>query len=75
MEKIRAAKIGAAIIGLGRIASLLEEDSRREKPCTHAGAITANPDCILTGGCDTDDERRRLFAERWALRFTPTPRK
>ncbi|MCL2381061.1 MAG: Gfo/Idh/MocA family oxidoreductase [Treponema sp.] len=60
MEKIRA-----AIVGLGRIASLLEEDRLREKPCTHAGAITANPDCVLAGGCDTDEERRRLFAGRW----------
>ena len=58
-------KITAAIIGLGRIASLLEEDSLREKPCTHAGAIAANPDCILAGGCDIDEERRRLFAEKW----------
>ncbi|GHV88670.1 hypothetical protein AGMMS50267_10300 [Spirochaetia bacterium] len=38
-------KIPVAIIGLGRIASLLEDDRLREKPCTHAGAITANPDC------------------------------
>jgi len=60
-------KIKAAIIGLGRIASLLEDDSRREKPCTHAGAITANPDCVLTGGCDTSEERRRLFAEKWRV--------
>ena len=62
MEKIRA-----AIIGLGRIASLLEEDARREKPCTHAGAISANPDCVLVGGCDTDEERRALFAKRWEV--------
>jgi len=60
-------KIKTAIIGLGRIASLLEEDTRREKPCTHAGAITANPDCALAGGCDIDKERRRLFAERWEV--------
>ncbi|MDR0474053.1 MAG: Gfo/Idh/MocA family oxidoreductase [Treponema sp.] len=60
-------KIKAAIVGLGRIASLLEEDSRREKPCTHAGAIRANPDCVLAGGADTDEERRRLFAERWEV--------
>ena len=58
-------KVRAAIIGLGRIASILEEDSRREKPCTHAGAIDANPDCLLVGGCDIDAERRSLFAERW----------
>jgi len=60
-------KIKAAIVGLGRIASLLEDDSLREKPCTHAGAITANPDCILAAGCDTDEERRRLFAEKWQV--------
>jgi predicted dehydrogenase len=58
-------KIKAAIIGLGRIASLLEEDSLREKPCTHAGAIAANEDCVLDAGCDTDEERRRLFVEKW----------
>jgi predicted dehydrogenase len=60
-------KINAAIIGLGRIASLLEEDSLREKPCTHAGALAANPDCILAAGCDIDEERRRLFAEKWQV--------
>jgi predicted dehydrogenase len=62
MEKIRT-----AIIGLGRIASLLEDDTRREKPCTHSGAIAANPDCLLAGGCDIDKERRVLFAERWGV--------
>jgi len=60
-------KIKAAIIGLGRIASLLEEDSLREKPCTHAGAIAANEDCVLAAGCDTDEERRGLFAEKWKV--------
>jgi len=60
-------KISAAIIGLGRIASLLEEDTRREKPCTHAGAITSNPECFLAGGCDISEERRKLFAERWGV--------
>ena len=60
-------KITAAIIGLGRIASILEDDSLREKPCTHAGAITANPDCELVAGCDIDKERRRIFADRWQL--------
>ena len=60
-------KIKAAIIGLGRIASLLEDDTLREKPCTHAGAITANPDCKLVCGCDTDKDRCRLFAEKWQV--------
>ena len=55
----------AAIIGLGRIGSLLEEDRLREKPCTHAGAIAANPGLCLCAGADIDEERRRLFAEKW----------
>jgi len=60
-------KLKAAVIGLGRIASLLEEDTLREKPCTHAGAIAANGDCVLTAGCDIDEERRRLFAKKWKV--------
>ena len=60
-------KITAAIVGLGRIASLLEEDSLREKPCTHAGAIAANPECVLVAGCDIDEERRSLFAQKWQV--------
>ncbi|MDR2068775.1 MAG: Gfo/Idh/MocA family oxidoreductase [Spirochaetaceae bacterium] len=55
----------AAIVGLGRIGSLLEEDPLREKPCTHAGAIRAEADCVLAAGADTDGERRRLFGKRW----------
>jgi len=60
-------KIKAAIAGLGRIASLLEEDTLREKPCTHSGAIAANDDCVLVAGCDIDEERRKLFAEKWQV--------
>jgi predicted dehydrogenase len=60
-------KIPAVIIGLGRIAGLLEDDTRREKPATHAGAIAANPGCALLAGCDMAEERRRLFADRWAV--------
>ena len=59
-------KIPAAIIGLGRIASLLEDDPLREKPCTHAGAVAASHDCFLAGGMDTDAERRALFAQKWS---------
>ncbi|MCL2191524.1 MAG: Gfo/Idh/MocA family oxidoreductase [Treponema sp.] len=60
-------KIKAAVVGLGRIASLLEDDALREKPCTHAGAIAANPDCDLVAGCDLDEGRRGLFAQRWQV--------
>jgi predicted dehydrogenase len=58
-------KIRCAIVGLGRIGSLLEEDSLREKPCTHAGAVTADADCTLVGGCDLREDRRREFSRRW----------
>ena len=54
-----------AVVGLGRIGSILEDDQLREKPCTHAGAIAALPGCALVGGADTDAERRSLFARRW----------
>jgi predicted dehydrogenase len=58
-------KIKAAVIGLGRIGSLLEEDSLREKPCTHSGAIAANKECVLVAGSDIDGQRRELFAKKW----------
>ncbi len=60
-------QIPCAIIGLGRIGSLLEQDRLREKPCTHAGAIVENPSCILVGGYDTNPERRRIFSETWKV--------
>jgi predicted dehydrogenase len=60
-------RIPVAIVGLGRIASLLEDDRLREMPCTHAGAITGNPELALVAGADTDPERRRLVAERWGV--------
>jgi predicted dehydrogenase len=61
-------KVRCGIVGLGRIGSLLEEDRLREKPCTHAGAIAANGDCVLAGGCDIDERRRGLFSARWRCR-------
>ncbi|MDR2150247.1 MAG: Gfo/Idh/MocA family oxidoreductase [Spirochaetaceae bacterium] len=58
-------RIPVVFIGLGRIASLLEDDPLREKPCTHAGAVAANPDCRIAAGMDTDPKRRACFAARW----------
>ena len=60
MEKIRA-----ALIGLGRVGSLLEDDALREKPCTHAGALASDEDCELVAGADLDGKRRELFSRRW----------
>jgi predicted dehydrogenase len=58
-------KISVCIIGLGRIASLLEDDPLREKPCTHAVSFSANPDCFIASGTDTNNERRNNFAARY----------
>ena len=58
-------KIKCAFIGLGRIASILEDDTLREKPCTHAGAVKDNPDTAISAGCDIKPERRKLFSEKW----------
>ena len=57
-----------AIVGLGRIGSLLEEDRLREKPASHAGAVDASRDCVLEAGCDLSAERREAFARRWSCR-------
>lgn len=58
-----------ALIGLGRIGYLLEDDARREKPCTHAGAIAAlqkaGEGSALVGGCDIDEDRRSGFSRRY----------
>ncbi len=56
-----------AIIGTGRIGSLLERDLRREKPATHAGAIADNPECLLAAGADIDRDRLKEFGEDWNL--------
>ena len=59
--------IRCGIIGLGRIGTLLEEDQRREKPATHAGAMVAHPSCTLVGGYDIDSERCAQFSARWGV--------
>ena len=60
-------EIKCAIIGLGRIASSLEDDKYREKPATHTGAIHANTRTVLVGGFDIDPEAGKTFAQRWNL--------
>ncbi|MFQ3621892.1 MAG: Gfo/Idh/MocA family oxidoreductase, partial [Spirochaetales bacterium] len=60
-------RIPCAIIGLGRIGSLLEQDPLREKPATHAGAIVDNPQCHLLGGYDTNPQRCAEFSSTWGV--------
>jgi predicted dehydrogenase len=57
----------AAIIGLGRIGSLLENDPLRFKPCTHAGAMINNPKIRLIAGCDTNPDRLIDFQNMWKV--------
>lgn len=61
--------VRVAILGLGRIASLLEDDPLREKPASHAGAFLSVPGVRLVGGWDPLADRRAAFTSRWQ---TPT---
>jgi predicted dehydrogenase len=58
-------KFRTGIVGCGRIGSLLEEDSLRGKPCTHAGGFSALPSIHLSAGCDIDPDRLQKFGKRW----------
>ena len=53
-----------ALIGCGRIGCLLENDSLRSKPCTHAGALAEVPEVDLVAACDIDEKRLRAFGKR-----------
>jgi predicted dehydrogenase len=57
----------AAIIGTGRIASLLEKDPLRSKPHSHAGWYRQHPDTTLVAGADTDATRLEEFGRDWDL--------
>jgi predicted dehydrogenase len=59
--------VRVAFLGLGRIASLLEDDTKREKPASHAGAFSRAEGAVLAGGWDTEPERRLAFAKRWSV--------
>jgi predicted dehydrogenase len=49
------------IIGLGRVAWLLEQDPLRGKPCTHLGAWQERPDVRLVAACDHDPDALQRF--------------
>lgn len=63
----RSRRYRAAIIGTGRIASLLERDPLRAKPHTHAGWYASEPRTSLVAGCDVDPERLASFGEDWQI--------
>ena len=57
----------AAIIGTGRVASLLERDPLRPKPHTHAGWYHRHPDIELVAGADIDPDRLQAFGRDWGI--------
>ena len=62
-----APRYRAAIIGTGRIASLLERDPLRSKPHTHAAHYRSHPQTDLVAGCDLDSERLTMFGDDWDI--------
>lgn len=68
MTAKKRGKYRAAIIGLGRIASVLEDDPLRAKPCTHAGAFATHPKTRIVAGCDINAERAKAFGKRWGVK-------
>jgi len=63
-------KLKTGIIGLGRIASLYEEDTRARKYypyLTHAGSYSKHPSVELLCGADINSERLQKFGERWGV--------
>ena len=62
-------KLTAALVGCGRVASLLEDDSLRSKPATHLGALEKLADTVeLVALCDIDPERLEQAGNRWNVK-------
>lgn len=63
-------KSSVALVGLGRIASSLEKDPYRQKPCTHAGVILSpwgKKQFRFIGGIDPNPDKRDSFRKQWKL--------
>lgn len=58
----------AAVVGLGRIAWTLEDDPKRDHPCTHAGALAALEGVELVAGAARGEKSARAFQERFHTR-------
>jgi len=61
------ATLKVGIIGCGRIASILEDDPLRGKPCTHAGGFSALRSAKIVAACDVDADRLKKFGKRWGV--------
>jgi len=60
-------KFRVGIVGCGRIGSLLEKDPLREKPCTHAAAISYHPELEIVSACDFNKDRIVQFGKDWSI--------
>ena len=63
MEKYRA-----ALVGLGRIAWTLEDDPKRDHPCTHAGALASLEGVELVAGSARSEASASAFQQRFHTR-------
>jgi predicted dehydrogenase len=73
-ESLKQPVYTVAIVGLGRIGSLLDDpwadrtirdESWRHRPCSHAGQIMAHPRLRLVAGADPNPDYRAAFERRW----------
>lgn len=56
----KSKKYKAAVIGCGKIGLFTEQDPKRIKPATHAGAFASNPRTDLVAVCDIDEEKLKI---------------
>jgi len=54
----------AAIIGLGNIGSLFDEDPKRKEVWSHTGAYLMTPNIEVVAGADTDMDKLERFSKR-----------
>lgn len=47
----------------------MEQDYLRGHPCTHAGGYNACPRTKIVAGCDTNEDRLKLFGREWGARL------
>ncbi|MGV3664776.1 MAG: Gfo/Idh/MocA family protein [Leptospira bouyouniensis] len=65
---MKPTKIKTILIGLGRIASKLEKDPYRKKPCTHMGVLMTSwgkAHFEFVSGFDSNPEACELFQNQW----------
>jgi len=66
-------RLRAGIVGLGRIASLYEEDEKAKRHydyLTHAVSYAKHPHVKLVCGSDIDKGRRDIFSDKWKVKNT-----